>query len=173
MAANTWRNLIKPTGFDHGCLLSDDALILSMCEKYSHLFKWMRFKVRCFLNDEQIALTKKRGKATMKKRFATISGTFALLLSGLMIAGCSNTQISTELQLNHPANEEAEESVFVRPPNPFIVDVSDIEPELSPDIPGEQEKYREGSMHHGDMQTMKNESGSHDRHAGENKKHQH
>ena len=109
----------------------------------------------------------------MKKNAATAWVAFTLLSSGLMISGCSNTQVSTELQLNHPANADAEESIFVRPPNPFTAEVFDVEPKSSAPISDEQKKYREGSRYHRDMQTMKHQNHSHDSPAEENKKHHH
>ena len=79
---------------------------------------------------------------------------FAVFLSVLTIGGCSNTQINTELPLNHPANPAAEASAFVPPPNPFATDISLAEPERPRSDAGKSEKPQAGAMHHHEMQTM-------------------
>ena len=109
----------------------------------------------------------------MKKLFTKVSGTLAVLLSILLLAGCSNTPIPTELHWNHPANAQAEESAFIRPSNPFKVEVYDVESYLPSGTAEEQKKHPQGSMRHDDMHKPRPEGGSHHNLAGESEKHQH
>jgi len=109
----------------------------------------------------------------MQTIFATKRVTFAVFLSVLTIGGCSNTQISTELPLNHPANPAAEASAFVPPPNPFATDASFAEPGRQKPDAGKSEKQPEDAMHPHEMQTMQPKNDTPDSSPEKNTEHQH
>jgi len=109
----------------------------------------------------------------MQTILVTASGIFAVFLSVLTIGGCSNTQINTELPLNHPANPAAEASAFVLPPNFFATGVSLVEPGPPQSNAGKSEKQQNGAMHHHEMQTMQPDNDTPDSSPAKKTEHQH
>jgi len=96
----------------------------------------------------------------MQTFFATAGSICAVFLAVLTIGACSNTQISTELPLNHPANPAAEASAFVPPPNPFTTDVTLSDPDRQRSDTAKSEKQQADGMHQHEMQTMQPEKNS-------------
>lgn len=96
-----------------------------------------------------------------------------LMLSILVIGGCSKKPINTELQLNHPANPAAEESVFIKPPDPFALEATYTEPQESPSTSSLPKKHQEDTGHRHDMQIMKHDSNSLNDRKVENSTHKH
>ncbi len=82
----------------------------------------------------------------------------SILLFAMMMDACTTSQIDTGLPANHPANPLAEETVFVFPPNPFMMDMSDERPARLPSDAGDHATQMEGSSHGHDMQKMKQQS---------------
>ena len=98
---------------------------------------------------------------------------FILMLSISVIGGCSKTPINTELQLNHPANPKAEESVFIKPPNPFALEVTYTEPQESSSTSSLSKNHQEDTGHHTDMPIMKHDGNSLNDRKVENSTHKH
>jgi len=96
----------------------------------------------------------------MQTFFSTAGSICAVFLAVLAIGACSNTQISTELPLSHPANPAAEASAFVLPPNPFATDVTLSDPDRPRPDTAKSDKQQAGGTHQHEMQTMQPEKDS-------------
>ena len=84
-------------------------------------------------------------------------GFFLLLSVTFFIIGCVSEPVKVDLSVNHPANPEAQEAEFIRPPNPFQEDVSAMKVESAADSMMKHKTNDESSqkqMHH-DMGTKK------------------
>jgi hypothetical protein len=137
---------------------------MSVCEKITRLpfhLKMGTFRSEPISGTGRQIIPKVR-YSSMITLFATARAVCAVFLSVLTIGACSNTQISTELPLNHPANPAAEASAFVPPPNHFTTDVSLSEPGRPRSDIGKPKQQQVGTMPQHDMQTMQPEKDPHD-----------
>ena len=91
-------------------------------------------------------------------------GFFLLLSVTFFIIGCVSEPVKVDLSANHPANPEAQEAEFIRPPNPFQEDVSAMKVESATDSMMKHKTHDESGqnqMHH-DMGTKKSDHGHDD-----------
>jgi hypothetical protein len=109
----------------------------------------------------------------MQNIFSIVRAVGSILLSALTISACSNTQISTELPANHPANPAAEASAFVPPPNPFSADASVSEPARPRSDGGNSEHPQVGTIQQHDLHTMQPEEDAHENIPEKKPDHQH
>jgi hypothetical protein len=109
----------------------------------------------------------------MQKVFSTARAVGSVFLSVLTISACSNTQISTELPANHPANPAAEASAFVPPPNPFSADASDFESARPRSDVGNSKHPQVGTIQQHDLHTMQPEKDTHENIPEKKPDHQH
>ena len=80
------------------------------------------------------------------KKFILLS----LLLMTLFIIGCASEPVKVDLPANHPSNPKAQEAEFIPPPNPFLEDVTSMQPETTPDTMMEHKTHEESGMQHMD-----------------------
>jgi len=109
----------------------------------------------------------------MQTLFATAWSICAVFLAVLTIGACSNTQFSTELPLNHPANPAAEASAFVPPPNPFATDATLSDPDHPRSDTAKSEKQQASGTHQHEMQPMQPEKNSPESDPEKKTEHQH
>ena len=60
-----------------------------------------------------------------------ISGFFSSIFIIFTVFGCASEPVKVDLPVNHPANPQAQESVFIPPPNPFQKNIPMAEHETS------------------------------------------
>ena len=109
----------------------------------------------------------------MQTFFATAGSICAVFVAVLTIGACSNTQISTELPLNHPANPAAEASAFVPPPNPFATHITISDSERQRSDTAKSEKQQTGGMHQHEMHPTQPEKDSPESNPEKKTEHQH
>jgi hypothetical protein len=88
-----------------------------------------------------------------------ISCLFLMILLIFFTIGCVGDPVKVDLSANHPANPEAQEAEFVRPPNPFQEDVRAMKMESTTESMMKHKTHVESGqnqMHH-DMGTKKSD----------------
>lgn len=84
----------------------------------------------------------------MKRLNHRTFGISLILLTSFFIIACASEPVKVDLPANHPANPQAQGTVFIPPPNPFLNDIPMAAHEGDSSSSTAHEKHQPAHQHH-------------------------